>query len=135
MLFRSPDTVVKQRSTSAKTHAKKESVGSSASTASSSMRKADAKVAKLEAEVESPEAKIALDDQKEFPSLGPVRSPVSSIADGKRPAAHAATQRAPVIGSLSERVVSGGVKNQNKPNIPVVAIPRSYMQQRQAPQP
>ncbi|KAE9380099.1 hypothetical protein N431DRAFT_323179 [Stipitochalara longipes BDJ] len=131
---KTPDTVSKHCSASDKTHSRRESVGSIASTASSSMRKADAKVAKSDVETESPESKINLDDQKEFPSLGPVRSPVSSIADGKRPAAHAATQRPPIIGSLNERVVSGSAKNLSRPAVPVVAVPRSYMQ-RQAPQP
>jgi hypothetical protein len=102
--------------------------------AESSMRKEDTKVSKSDGEAESPKAKIKLDDQKEFPSLGPVKSPISSIADGKRPAGHVATQRPPIIGSLNERVVSGSAKNPNKPTVPVVAVPRSYMQ-RQAPQP
>jgi hypothetical protein len=35
---------------------------------------------------------------------------------------------------LNERVVSGSVKNQAKPAVPVVAVPRSYMH-RQASQP
>jgi hypothetical protein len=131
---KTPDTVIKQRLASDKAHSKKESTASTANDAPSSMRKTDVKLAKSDGEVESPEAKINLDDQKEFPALGPVKSPALSIADGKRPAAHADTQRPPVIGSFSERVVSGSGMNQAKPAVPVVAVPRSYMQ-RQAPQP
>lgn len=128
-----PDDVVKQRLASGKAHSG-ESVVSTASTMSLSMRKSDAKMARSDGEAESPEAKINFDDQKEFPALGPASSPLSSIADGKRPAAHAAPQRPPTIGSLTERVASGSGKNQIKPAVPVVAVPRSYMQ-RQAPQP
>jgi hypothetical protein len=98
------------------------------------LRKADAKSAKSDGEAESPEANIHLDDQTEFPALGPIKSSVSAIADGKRPAAHVAIQRPPVVGSLNERVVSGTAKTHVKPAVPAVAVPRSYMQ-RQASQP
>jgi hypothetical protein len=134
LFSKSPDTAVKQRSVSEKTHSKKESVVSATSIASSSLRKADANPAKSDGEAESPEAKIHLDDQKEFPALGPIKSSISAIADGKRPAAHVATQRPLVIGSSNERVVSGTAKTQVKPAVPIVAVPRSYMQ-RQASQP
>jgi hypothetical protein len=132
---KTPDTVVKRGAASGKTHSKKESAISTPNhRTSASMRKVDAKLAKSDGEVQSPEAKINFDDQKEFPFLGPIRSPVSSIADGKRPAGHVPAQRLPRIGSFSEPIVTGSGKNQAKPAVPVVAIPRSYMH-RQASQP
>jgi len=130
---KSPDIVAKQRSASGEIQPKKESVVSTTSVATSSLRKVDAKSVESDVETaESPKAKIHLDDQLEFPALGPIKSPLSAIADGKRPAALASSQRPPVIGSLNERVVSG--KNSVKPAVPVIAVPRSYMQ-RQASQP
>lgn len=113
---------VKPRSASSKSHSKNESVVSTTSTDYSSLRKADAK---SQSTPDPEQAKINLDDQKEFPALGPLKSPVSAIADGKRPPALA--QKAPVTSTLAERVVSGGTKNQGKPVVPVVAVPRSYM--------
>jgi hypothetical protein len=120
---KSPDVKVKPRSASGKSHAKKESVVSTTSTASSSSRNADVK---LQSTPDAEQAKINLDDQKEFPALGPLKSPVSAIADGKRPPAPVAAKH-PVTGTMAERVVSGGTKNQVKPLVPVVAVPRSYM--------
>jgi hypothetical protein len=130
---KAPDIVAKQRSASGETQPKNESVVSATSVTPSSLRKVDARSVESDVEAaESPEAKIHLDDQLEFPALGPIKSPLSAIADGKRPAALASSQRPPVIGSLNERVVSG--KNSVKPAVPVIAVPRSYMQ-RQASQP
>jgi hypothetical protein len=124
---KTPEVEVKPRSASGKSHSKKESVVSTTSTTSSSLRKADAKSqSKSDVQPQTPEAKINIDDQKEFPALGPAKSPVAAIADGKRPPAPS-TQKPPVIGTLSERVISGSTKNQVKPAVPLVAVPRSYM--------
>ncbi len=131
---KSPNIVAKQRSAGGETQPKKESVVSGTNVAEpSSLRKVDAKSVESDVEAaESPKAKIHLDDQLEFPALGPIKSLLSAIADGKRPAAHASSQRPPVIGSLNERVASA--KNSVKPAVPVIAVPRSYMQ-RQASRP
>lgn len=130
---KSPDMIAKQRSAAGETQPKQEGVVPATSVAPSSLRKVDANSFESDIEAaESPKAKIHLDDQLEFPALGPIKSPLSAIADGKRPAAHASSQRPPVIGCLNERVVSG--KNSVKPAVPVIAVPRSYMQ-RQASQP
>jgi hypothetical protein len=119
---KSPKVKAKPRSAPSKSHSKNDSVVSTTSTTSSSLRKADAKSQSTPA---PKQAKINLDDQKEFPALGPLKSPVSATSDRK--CSPEPAQKAPVTPTLAERVVSGGAENQVKPAMPIVAVPRSYM--------
>jgi len=106
-----------------------------------SMRKADAK-SDDDKEISPPndqkhcrealrpaEPKINIEDQKEWPALGPAKSPVSSIADGKRPAPPVPItydgKRPPVMTSLNERIASVNVQKPTKHIVP--AVPRSFM--------
>jgi hypothetical protein len=123
----SPVIEIKPRLTSGTSHSRKEIVVSTRSTTSPSLRTADMKSqSKLDVQSQALEANINIDDQKEFPALGPAKSPVAAIADGKRPPAPL-TQKSAAVGSLSERVVAGITKNQVKPAVPLVAVPRLYM--------
>ncbi|KAG9239496.1 hypothetical protein BJ875DRAFT_538715 [Amylocarpus encephaloides] len=113
-----------------KGHTKK---GNSFSSAGSSVRKADLKalatsggvlIYSLTSSVATPaekKPKNLIEDPKQWPALGPSYSPLSLIADGKRPAAIPESTFRPVV---PRKITPGGIV----PAVPIIKRPRPQLE-------